>query len=244
MSCGGAQNNNKRDITVASEDHKNQFVLIELFTSQGCSSCPPADALFAEYVKKQHNLGYVFALSFHVDYWDRLGWKDPFSNVLFTERQVSYQKVFSNTNIYTPQMVVNGKYELVGSDRTKLDKVIGEALRASYDIVFTKLKVEFENDIASGDYEVMIPSDSDEVSIFLVSLSETTVVKKGENRGKTLSSLNVVRQMLTHLKASKGHFTFEKMKAGDKNNLAVVAIVSDKKTMAIKVVKMKKFVYQ
>ncbi|MGB3774226.1 MAG: DUF1223 domain-containing protein, partial [Leeuwenhoekiella sp.] len=82
-------------------------VLIELFTSQGCSSCPPADKLLKE-LAENHPEGNVYVLSYHVDYWDRLGWKDIFSQKKFTEKQYSYAKAFKLSTVYTPQAIVNG----------------------------------------------------------------------------------------------------------------------------------------
>src|SRR5260221_12724574 len=88
-------------------------VVVELFTSQGCSSCPPADALLGELAKKSE----VLALGFHISYWDSLGWKDPLSSKSSTERQKAYARRFSDGRVYTPQMVVDGVSEMVGSDR-------------------------------------------------------------------------------------------------------------------------------
>src|SRR6266705_4449724 len=87
-------------------------VVVELFTSQGCSSCPPADALLGELAKR----GDVLALGFHISYWDSLGWKDPLSSKSATERQKAYARHFTDGRVYTPQMVVDGTSEMVGSD--------------------------------------------------------------------------------------------------------------------------------
>src|SRR5438445_2521237 len=93
-------------------------VVIELFTSQGCSSCPVADKNLAEIIEKAETNGQqVYGLSFHVDYWNDIGWKDPYSKAEFTERQKKYASIRSFENIYTPQMIVNGETEFVGSDR-------------------------------------------------------------------------------------------------------------------------------
>ena len=99
-------------------------VLIELFTSQGCSSCPAADKLMGNIIAADTN---VIALSFHVDYWDRLGWKDVFSNHDYTLRQQQYVKALHAESLYTPQAVVQGTYEMVGSNRTRVLDAINKA---------------------------------------------------------------------------------------------------------------------
>ena len=95
------------------------FAVVELFTSEGCSSCPPADNLLGEIVKDaQKGQQRVYCLSFHVDYWNSLGWRDPYSDPAFSRRQREYARAFESVQVYTPQMVVNGSTGFVGSDRT------------------------------------------------------------------------------------------------------------------------------
>src|SRR5882757_10188754 len=93
----------------------NGFAVVELFTSEGCSSCPSADALVAA-VQKENKDQPVYILAFHVDYWDRLGWKDAFSDAAYSDRQRAYASWLRLSSIYTPQVVVNGRKEFVGSD--------------------------------------------------------------------------------------------------------------------------------
>ncbi|MEO1083852.1 MAG: DUF1223 domain-containing protein [Acidobacteriota bacterium] len=96
-------------------------VVVELFTSQGCSSCPPADRLFSRLE------GDVIPLAFHVDYWNHLGWRDPFSDPRWSERQRRYGGTFERGYVYTPQLVVNGRAEAIGSDRRKVRTMLDEA---------------------------------------------------------------------------------------------------------------------
>lgn len=102
-------------------------VVVELFTSQGCHSCPPADALVGELSKRED----VIALAYHVDYWDYIGWKDPFASPQFTERQRRYGKAMSLRTIYTPQMVIDGTHDVVGSRRLQVKRLIEKQAKAN-----------------------------------------------------------------------------------------------------------------
>ncbi len=99
-------------------------MVVELFTSEGCSSCPPADALLGELAQRQ----YVLPLSFHVDYWDYIGWKDRFADPIYTRRQHAYAEAQGSSMVYTPQMIVAGAIDVVGSDR----KAVEKALKTAY----------------------------------------------------------------------------------------------------------------
>src|ERR1700733_13645315 len=103
------------------------FAVVELFTSEGCSSCPPADKAVAKLL--QEHAGNVYVLGYHVDYWDNLGWKDIFSNAAYTQRQKEYAKIFKLSSVYTPQVILNGTEQFVGSDENKLNTGVKKNLQ-------------------------------------------------------------------------------------------------------------------
>jgi hypothetical protein len=167
------------------------FAVVELFTSEGCSSCPPADKLLG--TLSSEFPGKVFALGFHVDYWNRLGWMDRFSSAAYTDRQNQYEKFLSQPSAYTPQAVVNGTFEAVGSDQHRLEGLIRMALQNTNTYTL-------EASLAPGSwtvhYQTNIPS-SDQLQVALVEKTAQSDVKAGENKGNTLTHVNVVRAFST-----------------------------------------------
>jgi hypothetical protein len=106
------------------------FALVELFTSEGCSSCPPADELLSSVKNNALKNGQnIITLSYHVDYWNKLGWKDPYSKHQYTVRQENYSRVIPGKEMYTPQAIVNGEYAFVGSNKTAMKENIEKGLR-------------------------------------------------------------------------------------------------------------------
>jgi hypothetical protein len=161
-------------------------IVVELFTSEGCSSCPPADALLAELASRPD----VLALSFHVDYWDRLGWKDPFSSREATERQNRYATLLDVATVYTPQIVVDGKWQAVGSDRADVEHALELARRSLKEIPVTLALDHGQAQITLGP-----GGDGVSASILLIGFDRrhVTAVRRGENGGKTLAHVDVVR---------------------------------------------------
>jgi hypothetical protein len=160
-------------------------VVVELFTSQGCSSCPPANAYLNEMVKQRRD---VLALAFHVTYWDRLGWKDPFSMESATDRQAVYGRRFGDGS-YTPEMVVDGAASAVGSDRGQVGSAIEKAKRSGQ----TAAAI---NVTKSGDQvSIEVGAGSGQGRILLIGFDHehTTAIGRGENSGRTLTEANVVR---------------------------------------------------
>jgi hypothetical protein len=160
-------------------------IVVELFTSQGCSSCPPADALLRELARRDD----VLALGFHISYWDRLGWKDPLSSEASTERQRAYARRLNGGQVYTPQIVVEGSSDLVGSNRAAVLKALSEARPVAAE------PVTFAPDCRS----VRIGAGTGGGSVLLVRFvrHQTTQVAAGENAGRVLQDANGVRMLAT-----------------------------------------------
>lgn len=166
------------------------IAVVELFTSEGCSSCPPADRVLLKIAAENKE---VYVLSYHVDYWDHLGWKDPFSQPLFTERQRQYAKQFNLESIYTPQVVINGAEELVGSDEQRLRS----SLLRSGTLPSFNLSAERKNAATINlTYELKI-TEPMKVQIALIQPKAVNEIKRGENSGRTLHHVNVVRLLKT-----------------------------------------------
>ena len=168
------------------------FAILELFTSEGCSSCPPADQLLPQLASGAN----VIPLSFHVDYWDRYGWKDPFSNSSFTDRQRDYAKQFKLESIYTPQLVINGEYELVGSNRSLAEADIKKLLAENVLLQLNIDDVKKENDTLSVSCHLKGDFQNCDLLVAVVQKHAEVNVKAGENHGVKLSHTNVVRSFL------------------------------------------------
>jgi hypothetical protein len=163
-------------------------IVVELFTSQGCNSCPPADAYLGELAKRPD----VLALSLHVDYWDYIGWKDPFAQAAFTARQREYQRVLTQRYIYTPQMVVDGHLQGVGSERSTIDGLIGKAAKQRAAAKRPSLTRDGDGVLIEGGQ--LTPGSMASVWLAVYEPAHRTPVRRGENAGRTLPNYNVVRE--------------------------------------------------
>ncbi len=168
--------------------------VVELFTSQGCSSCPPADAFLGELAQRDD----VIALTLAVDYWDYLGWKDTFGSKAHSNRQRDYAKRRGDRQVYTPQMVVNGKDHAVGSRRSAVERVIATEKAAS---ARTWVPVSLKSDkksimVTTAAYTGTGEAPDATIWLLLSTRKETVEIKRGENRGQKISYHNVVRQMV------------------------------------------------
>lgn len=211
------------------EDTYEPIVVLELFTSQGCSSCPSADLLLLK-VKKEYT-GEVFALSYHVDYWNYIGWKDPFSKAEYTEKQRAYNIKFRNRSNYTPQLVVNGKEHFVGSSSSKMYGRINDykEKKAPNSIGLSGISVDEKN--VSFKYGVQGSLKNKVIRTLLVLDERTTEVKRGENRNRTLQNSNiVVAEKSFSLEESNGTMKIlipEIVTTTDKVNLVVLIESTD-----------------
>lgn len=163
------------------DDHP---VVVELFTSQGCSSCPPADKLLHELAEMED----VIALSLHVDYWDYLGWKDKFASPAFTKRQQDYARAMGEASVYTPQMIIGGTDHVVGSRPMKVSKLIQKHVQKpkQVDVVLQRKGSQVVINAASAKPQDMV------VYLIRYTPSKTIDIRRGENRGHTLTYANVV----------------------------------------------------
>ncbi|WP_230530522.1 DUF1223 domain-containing protein [Microvirga roseola] len=167
--------------------------VLELFTSQGCSSCPPADKQLAEYARRPD----IVAVSFPVNYWDYLGWKDTLAHTSFTKRQKAYAHGRKDRQVFTPQMIVNGRKSCIGSDKATIEKTIQAASHGGQglpvDIALTE-----QNGVVTiaVDEKEKTEERSAEVWVMPVLRSHTVPIGKGENEGKTVTYANVVRALV------------------------------------------------
>lgn len=210
-------------------DSAKGFAVIELFTSEGCSSCPPADALLAKL--ESEKMMDVFILSYHVDYWNRLGWKDVYSKPEWTARQATYAKHFNLESVYTPQVVVNGRAEFVGSDKPKLYSFLKDQLHKAPGAEI-ELKAFMESGKIKVTYNAEIP-DRDLLTIALVLNKTSSRVASGENKGKYLQHVNVVTDLIQLNKDDKSAVTFNTAKDFKPGNYKIIAFLQNRKNTEI-----------
>jgi len=187
-------NSGEKSIEKSKVSIDNQpFTFIELFTSQGCSSCPAADDLLSKTIDQNRNNSSLIAISYHVDYWNRLGWKDLLSKKEFSDRQRNYGNVMNLNSIYTPQMIVNGEYEFVGSNANELNYAIRHTQKNKEKVVFKNLSAIINGRNVTTEFEIYGDYKDSKVCVALISKKEETIIYNGENKGKTLINRNVVR---------------------------------------------------
>ena len=175
-------------LAIAPATARERPILIELFTSEGCSSCPPADTLLAELASRPE----LLALSFHVDYWDRLGWKDPFSIAAATRRQQRYAELLDLATVYTPQIVVDGRWQAVGSDGAEVEQALASARREHDEVPIALAVDRGRATITAGP-----GAEGVAAAVLLIGFDRRHVdaVSRGENAGRTLTHVDVVRSI-------------------------------------------------
>ncbi len=195
--CGLLQLPAQTSYSAGASGSQNSAVLVELFTSEGCSSCPPADTLLRQINGTRTVAGqFIVGISEHVTYWNRLGWTDPFSSETYTERQNGYAKRFHLDDIYTPQMVIDGRQQIVGSNRPEL----AAALNGKTHKKPVTLKVTFveqAEDVMTLAFNVDTNRDGGPFGIFLVLTDDKdrSQVLRGENAARTLEHVAVARSL-------------------------------------------------
>ncbi|MBL8112095.1 MAG: DUF1223 domain-containing protein [Acidobacteria bacterium] len=210
-------------------------VLVELFTSQGCSSCPPADRVLLGLRER------AIVLSMHVDYWNRLGWRDPYSQAVFSERQQAYARSAGTTRIYTPQMIVDGVEEFVGSDEGRVRRSVEAAARVQKGTLTLVVTggPEVEVRVSVKDLPAIAVGDAAEVLVALAEDGLGNEVPRGENSGRRLVHTGVVRVLARAGEIAGGTRAFEKTvslpvdPAFARKNLRIVAFVQARSTRRV-----------
>lgn len=177
-----------REVAQKVDNDKTGFAVVELFTSEGCSSCPPADAAIAKLLGK--NIANTYILSYHVDYWNRLGWKDEFSKPDFSARQQQYARFLSLKGVYTPQVIVNGEVEFVGSNESNLSSAVNNGLNKGTVSNLHIAAAKTGNKVVTN--YTLSGTDPLLLNVAIVIPGATTQVKRGENGGLTLNHVNIV----------------------------------------------------
>ncbi|GHN00636.1 hypothetical protein WSM22_21250 [Cytophagales bacterium WSM2-2] len=190
--------------TSTSVEKTKTFAVVELFTAEGCSSCPAADELLKEMTELLQKEGKeVFSLAFHVTYWNNLGWLDPYSQEAFTARQKAYVEKLKFQQLYTPQCVVNGQKEFIGSNPIGFRNEVGAALQAN-PVYGIEAEVKKEGEDLVINYELSSEPKNILMNIVIFENEVTHQVLRGENKNRTLKHYHVVKSLKTISPLHKG----------------------------------------
>jgi hypothetical protein len=197
---------------------------VELFTSQGCSSCPPADAMLGKLAQRPD----IVALSFHIDYWDYIGWKDRFATRETTERQRAYARTLRQKYVYTPEMVVDGRVNQPGINDGQVKEMLAEARRLSPVRTTPTLKRMADGALRIWLEAAKIDGPAD-VTLFVYDRRHATPVQRGENEGRRLDNFNVVRHfgILGSWNGAQAHWSVPANRFKPEQGLAVIVQQSD-----------------
>jgi hypothetical protein len=211
-------------------------VLLELFTSEGCSSCPPADRLLASLDRQPVENAELIVLSEHVDYWNHLGWSDPFSSALFSARQQEYADRLHVASVYTPQLVIDGRLETVGSDEPEVLKAIAKSV-AEPKLAVSVRAERSGNGATTAHVEAEGNGRNAELYIAIAEDHAQTHVLRGENSGRMLSHVAVVRSLTrvgkwegTGLRSRNVPLPDKAGSSANSSEIRVIAILQDPKT--------------
>jgi hypothetical protein len=211
------------------------FAVVELFTSEGCSTCPPAEKVLYEIGEEAKNLKKnIYCLEFHVDYWNRAGWKDPFSKNQYTMRQNAYSSVLQQRELYTPQMIINGEREFTGSDRERAKTEISHALNVKKSFNLSVVPDSVANDTVY--IRVVSGQSGKNLSLHVAVVEDglSSRVTKGENSGTTFTHRHVVRMLYTiALNEKNKHSKIPLNRLKLNKNCRLISFVQDKQTMNI-----------
>lgn len=219
----------------AEEIHENPvsenkgFAVLELFTSEGCSSCPSADQLMGK-IGQQYKDQSVYILAYHVDYWNNLGWKDKFSSTENSKRQQQYAQTL-HSQIYTPQLVVNGKKEFVGSDENAIENAIQTALLNSNNTKIDLSATVTEKEI-NVNFKTSENNSQNKLLITLVEKKSSTDVQKGENEGRHLIHWQIVHQQnqVSLKNSSEGATSFKLPENFNPAHWEIIGLIQNMKT--------------
>lgn len=235
--------NNKLSVTnnLQRSAIKEGNAVVELFTSEGCSSCPPAETVMKE-LQKQYSDRNVYFLEYHVDYWDRLGWKDRFSDVAFTKRQNEYATRLQLETIYTPQAIVNGTTECVGSNKQRLTELIEKNISspAAEPSIGFILEHHTKNVITLSFPEKLKLSTNEKMQAALVQKTATVQIKRGENEGLQIMHYNTVLQLQEGTGKDRMNFTIDENLLPE--NLSVILFIQNSRTGEIRFITQKQII--
>lgn len=215
------------------------FAVVELFTSEGCSSCPPADEVLQELTKiAQRQNKEIYTLGFHVDYWNYLGWRDPFSQEEFTERQRYYARVFNARSVYTPQMIINGNVSFGGYDYSRAQKEIDKALSKSASdqkLFITTSEISFNKILMQYKIEGMTPNSL--LNFALIQKKAHSDVTSGENAGKNLDHVHVVKDFKTlDLDKPTGQYSLSLPNGTNPQDFLIIVFIQNATDMTVSAV--------
>lgn len=209
------------------------FAVVELFTSEGCSSCPPADELVAK-IEKESKDKPVYILAYHVDYWNRLGWKDVFSSADFSKRQNDYARYLNLQSVYTPQIIINGKTEFVGSEEGTLRNAIKTSLQKTVSGQLSLNVSGAEQGQLNLKYAANGTDKNTTLLVAVLQKNAQTKVERGENSGRTLSHVQIVRKLQQFaLAGNNGAVKISLPHGFDPQNWEIIGFLQNTSTGAI-----------